>query len=68
MLENYVGGWGQYQWQYLFVFIIVTMELSYVTYSPILFLFVPEDYWCLAPPGKETLFKYLFFVMKSGPM
>lgn len=52
ILEKHVGGWGRYQWQYLFVFIIVTMELSYVTYSPVLFLYLPEEYWCSAPPGE----------------
>jgi hypothetical protein len=25
ILEKHVGGWGRYQWQYLFVFAIVTM-------------------------------------------
>ena len=59
ILEKHVGGWGRYQWQYLFVFAIVTMELSYVTYSPVLYLYVPDSYECSAPPGKKL---YLIFV------
>ena len=39
----YRGGLG--------IFAIVTLELAYVTYSPILYLFVPESYVCAAPPG-----------------
>ena len=52
ILEKHVGGWGRYQWQYLMAFAIVTMQWSYVSYSPILVLYVPDAHWCSAPPGK----------------
>ena len=52
LLEHHVGGWGPYQRRYLFFFAIVTLELAYVTYSPILYLYVPESYHCTTPPGE----------------
>lgn len=60
ILEDYVGGWGPYQWKYLIVFAFVTTMLAYVTYSPLMILFVPENYWCTPPPGKLKYFLNLY--------
>lgn len=42
---NHVGGWSRYQCLLLCFFFPFTLFLSYVAYSPILFLYVP-DHWC----------------------
>ncbi len=44
-----VGGWGRYQWRLFCIFFPFTLFLSYVAYSPVLFLYVP-DHWCKKPP------------------
>lgn len=50
ILRDHVGGWGPYQYRYMFIFAVITLELSYVYYSPILFLYVPKQHWCSPPP------------------
>ena len=50
LMKDHIGGWGPYQFRYMFIFAIVTLELSYVYYSPVLFLYVPKQHWCSPPP------------------
>lgn len=52
---GYVGGWGRYQITLLVISMPFTVFLSYVAYSPILFLYVP-DHWC-APNPDWKIFK-----------
>jgi hypothetical protein len=46
---RYVGGWNRYQLHLLLIFFPFTMFLAYVSYTPILFLYVP-DHWCTPDP------------------
>ena len=45
---EHVGGWGVFQWKLLGVLMFSTFVLSYVGYSPILYLSTP-DHWCKIP-------------------
>ena len=45
---EHVGGWGVFQWKLLGVLMFSTFVLSYVAYSPILFIYTP-DHWCHIP-------------------
>ena len=51
---GHVGGWGRYQLTLLAISMPFTVFLSYVAYSPILFLYVP-DHWCAPNPDWELL-------------
>ncbi len=55
ILRDHIGGWGPYQYRYMFIFAVITLELSYVYYSPVLFLFVPKQHWCSPPPELSNL-------------
>jgi hypothetical protein len=60
MLEKHVGGWGRYQWLYLIFFAVTVADLAYVSYSPILYLYVPESHWCSPPPGDRPHYKLFY--------
>ena len=50
----HIGGWGKFQIRLLMVCIPFTFVLAYVGYAPILFLFVPPDYWCKIPEDYQS--------------
>ena len=47
---SHVGGWGCYQMILLFFFFIFCAFTAYVTYIPVIFLYVP-DHWCKPHPS-----------------
>ncbi len=49
------GGWGRYQVRLLLLLLPFTFFLSYVAYSPVLFLYVPDDHGCRPHPHLAKL-------------
>ena len=49
----HVGGWGRYQIGLLFFFFAFCAFTAYITYAPVLFLYVP-DHWCKPHPSFEN--------------
>ena len=51
---EHVGGWGIFQWKLTGVLMITTFVLSYVAFSPILYMYTP-DHWCNIPQNYSDL-------------
>ena len=51
---EHVGGWGIFQKKLTGILMIATFLLSYVSYSPILYMYTP-DHWCNIPQNYSDL-------------
>ena len=53
---DHVGGWGIFQKKLTGILMLATFVLSYVSHSPILYMYTP-DHWCNIPQNYSDLFE-----------
>ena len=51
---EHVGGWGIFQWKLTGILVLTTFVMSYVSFSPILYMYTP-DHWCNIPQNYSDL-------------